>query len=377
MKIVILSSSSLPSNTANSIQVVSMASAFSEMGHDVVLVGRVRDTDSRKTAESLHDHYGVANSFRVVLVPWQTPSILSGAFYVLRAVRAIRLLNPEIVLSRNVLGSLMLCALGFPLIHESHSTEGSWLGRIFFSLMLRSRNLIGLVAISESLAKHLEGSHQISRRSILVAHDGARPLGTGAKAVSSPKSGPSFRVGYAGSFYRGRGIDLIVQIAQRCDWATFVLIGDHSVTREDWLGDISNIELIGEVPPLEVRQHLVSFDVALAPYQVDTSDRRGNVTAKWMSPLKIFEYMAARVPIIASDLPAIREILTNDINALLVDPNNPDSWISAIELLNQDLPLASEIASNAQDLLLSQYTWESRAASILRFAEERKDDIRH
>ncbi len=58
-----------------------------------------------------------------------------------------------------------------------------------------------------------------------------------------------------------------------------------------------------------------------------------------MSPLKLFEYMAHGLPIVSSDLPALREVLENESNALLCDPDDIVAWVSAIERLRSSLQL--------------------------------------
>ena len=370
MRIVLLSSSSVPSFTANSIQVVSMASAFSRLGHEVVLLARSRTADSSGISDEISQHYGVADDFRTVLIPWEHPKMSSAVVYTIRAAMRAFLLRPTLVVSRNLLGSLMVSFLGVPVVHESHSAEGenSRLSNVAFRLLLRSRNLLGLVAISQSLGNHLAQRFRVPEDKVLVAHDGAFPVEARPRSKASQRIKRGFRVGYAGSFYPGRGIDVILRVAARSPWATFTLAGNYSLSKVEFPQIMENFELTGKLAPREISHFLESCDVVLAPYQADTSDIRGNVTTQWMSPLKIFQYMASGVPIIASDLPAIREILTDRTNSLLVEPGDPSAWIDAIALLRDERSLASSLSKNATHLFNSNYTWNMRAQKILDFA---------
>jgi glycosyltransferase involved in cell wall biosynthesis len=90
-----------------------------------------------------------------------------------------------------------------------------------------------------------------------------------------------------------------------------------------------------------------------------------------MSPLKIFEYMAAGVPILATDLPSLREVLRHDANAWLVPPGDPAALAAGIEVLASQPERHRRLAATAlQDV--QQYTWQRRAAAILEQARMRE-----
>ena len=88
------------------------------------------------------------------------------------------------------------------------------------------------------------------------------------------------------------------------------------------------------------------------------------------SPLKIFESMACKVPIVASDLPAVHEILTPDKDAKLVRPDRPAELARAIRLLVDYPALSDQLASNAFDKLCEQYTWEKIDAKLSHFYDK-------
>ena len=79
--------------------------------------------------------------------------------------------------------------------------------------------------------------------------------------------------------------------------------------------------------------------------------------------MKLFEYMAAGRPIVASDLPAIREVLTDDVDALLVTPGDADALAAAIRRLAGDPGLGARLSRAALDLV-PQYTWARRAERL-------------
>ena len=108
------------------------------------------------------------------------------------------------------------------------------------------------------------------------------------------------------------------------------------------------------------------------PYQKSVSVAGNKYdTVKYMSPLKMFEYMLSGVPIISSNLSVLKEILINKKNSLLVPPNNISQWNSALNYIHNDLESAKILAKNAQNLALSQYTWDKRAYKILNLVNEK------
>lgn len=85
----------------------------------------------------------------------------------------------------------------------------------------------------------------------------------------------------------------------------------------------------------------------------------------FMTPLKMFEYMAAGRPIIASNLPSIKEILTED-NAIFCEPGDPADLAQKISLVLTDKTLAQNMASQAREDV-ENYTWRKRAEKIMNF----------
>jgi glycosyltransferase involved in cell wall biosynthesis len=116
----------------------------------------------------------------------------------------------------------------------------------------------------------------------------------------------------------------------------------------------------GQVSPREVRVHLQEAAVAVLPLTQDL------ISASFTSPLKLFEYMAAGVPIVASDLPSTREILTPEVNAVLVPPNNPQALAAGIQRVLEDRDLANRIAQKALEDVM-QFSWKKRAEKIIIF----------
>jgi glycosyltransferase involved in cell wall biosynthesis len=95
------------------------------------------------------------------------------------------------------------------------------------------------------------------------------------------------------------------------------------------------------------------------------NSKKSEISKKYTSPMKLFEYMASGIPIVASDLPSIREIL-NESNSVLVDPDIPKSIINGIIEVITNKSLANKI-SEQSFLDVENYTWSKRAINILEF----------
>jgi glycosyltransferase involved in cell wall biosynthesis len=176
---------------------------------------------------------------------------------------------------------------------------------------------------------------------------------------------------YAGSFYLHdwKGIDILLNADKFLnDEYLLVLLGGSKEEIEliKINYKLSNILLIEKRSHREIPVYLKSADVLVLP------NKKGNyISEKYTSPLKLFEYMASGAPIIASDLPSIREIL-NENNAVLVEPNNAEKLAEGIKkvLLNKDL--ADKISKQAfKDI--QEYTYQKRAEKILEFIKNAND----
>jgi glycosyltransferase involved in cell wall biosynthesis len=122
-------------------------------------------------------------------------------------------------------------------------------------------------------------------------------------------------------------------------------------------GVATRTEFTGWQRPADVAALLVQCDILVLP------NVRSTISERYTSPLKLFEYLAAGRPIVASNLPALREVLTDGINAVLVEPGNAAALASALNGLANNPQLADRLARRAfADASL--YSWDARAARL-------------
>jgi glycosyltransferase involved in cell wall biosynthesis len=123
----------------------------------------------------------------------------------------------------------------------------------------------------------------------------------------------------------------------------------------------SRLRFVDRVPNTQVPYWIRACDVATNPFPWTEH------LAYFASPLKLFEYMAAGVPIVATDLPATREVLKHDGNAWLVEPGSSKALMAGISRVLFDPALSSRLAEAARQEA-PRYTWTSRASAILKGA---------
>jgi glycosyltransferase involved in cell wall biosynthesis len=172
---------------------------------------------------------------------------------------------------------------------------------------------------------------------------------------------------YAGHLYAGRGVGLILDLARRRPDHLFVLVGgrggDVERCRARATG-MGNVCVAGFRPPAEIPAWLAAADVLLMPYADRIATAGGGDTAAWASPMKMFEYLAAGRPILASTLPVLGEVLADGVNALLLPHDRPERWAEALARLAAEPELAATLAARARRDA-SGYTWEERNRRLL------------
>ncbi len=360
----------LPGRKASSIHVMRMCKAMAEQGYDVKLLA-FRSSQYRNEAQ-LFEFYGVDSAFEIktIWVPGQ--GRLASLILALVAILQVLMFRPTIAYTRAVVSAfaLSLSAPGF--VYEAHTflygTRRKWMLKLF-NRFIKKRSFAGMVVISQAL-KNLYSQEGIAEKDMLVAHDGAdeKPL----EEKGSLKGEFSFNAGYFGSLFKGRGLEVLLKMAEGRPNIGFHIFGASPKDLNGQHKPLPNLFFYGFVSPAWVHIYRNACDVLLAPYQpeVFVSSKAAFSTSSYMSPLKIFEYMSARKSMIVSDIPVLREVLSND-TALLVPAEVPEAWIEALDRLQNDAGLRGQLQQQAYDEFLRNYTWHQRAAHIINWVTTR------
>ncbi len=386
MRILYFADIRFPLERANGVQTAETCHGLARRGHDVRLVVR---PDTHRPARDPFAYYGLAPEPRLSVLRVTAhggPAARRAAYLAVALARTAWAGPGDVVLTRDLAVASLLVRLPArlrpPVVYESHGFAPAVSEEL--PLLLSGtppasrakrrrlagrerrvwRQVDGYVTITAALGAELEARFG-PRPRLVVIPDGTRlPAGDGGRAGIRTDGPPV--VGYAGHLYPWKGLDILIQALRRLPGIRGLIIGgmagEHDLERIRGLADQlapGQVTFVGQVEPFNVPGLLRQADVLVLP---NTPSR---LSAAYTSPLKLFEYMASGRPIVASDLPALREILRDGDNALLVEPGNPEALAVAIARVASDAELAARLATRARHDAAA-YTWDARAARVER-----------
>lgn len=357
MKIAYLSGSYVPGRGADSVHVMRMCDAMAGLGHDVTLHTRY----GTEAADDDFAFYGTKHRFSIVKHRRpQVRGVGALAYGALVAAHLARHERPDVLYAREVYGLRFALPLEIPVIFESHWKPKHLVQRHVEASFFRAPHFRRLVLISRALQGiYAEEFPWLDPARMVVAHDAAD---VPAYKPSAPAaSGRPLQVGYVGGFLPGYGLDLIEALARSRPNMVFHVIGGQDAAVAAWRAktyDVPNLQLHGFVPPSRLSDEYARFDVVLAPFRGTTAHIR------WISPMKLFEYMSFGKAIVCSDFPVMREIVSHDQDGLLVPSNDLGSWQRALDRL-QDADERRRLGDAAFRKLSERHTWAKRAQDVL------------
>jgi glycosyltransferase involved in cell wall biosynthesis len=387
VRILYLADIRFPLERANGIQSMETCHALARRGHDVHMIVR---PDTAVPPRDPYIFYGLPRVDRLSIerAPVAGPAAARRLGYLAFAIgRSIGAGRSQVTFTRDlsVAASLLRVprALRPPLVYESHgyapdvasalpgliSTAVAPSAAKLRRLAAREANVWrdaeGYVTITRGLANDLEGRLG-PRNHLAIVPDGVR-LEAGTRSPLPGLGGPGPRpiVAYAGHLYPWKGVDVLLEALVYLPVADGLIVGGHEKEPDlarvkalaEKLGIASRVTFTGLVDPPSVTALLARASVLALPNPASA------ISNRFTSPLKLFEYMSAGRPIVASDLPAMREVLTPDVHAVLVPPGNASALASGIRRVLSDPELAARLAKTAATAVLD-YTWDRRAERI-------------
>jgi glycosyltransferase involved in cell wall biosynthesis len=361
----------MPIELAHGVQVVQMCQAFAENNCEVELLIPRRINPIK---ESSFSYYSVKRIFSIKKIPCLDLIFLSGKNIFFWIQTFTFLLFTKIYLSFKKYDILYTReqAVGLffkDFVLEVHSLPGKI--KPFHKKVWRRAKL--LVVLTRFIKEKMIAAGVPSDK-ILVSPDGVDlekfDIDLSKENAREKLNLPQNKklIGYVGmlrTLGMEKGIDTALNAFSSLNFsdAVLVLVGGHQGDIDfykdaaDKLGVADKIIFIGKVPHAEVPVYLKAFDLLLAPFPSNEH------YSYYMSPLKIFEYMASKRPIIATDLPSLKEILTD--SALLVGPGNADNLKTGISEIFDNKELAESLAEKAFKEVSEKYAWRKRAQNIL------------
>ena len=371
MRVAVFSTARVPSRTANSIQVLKVCQAFQDLGHTV----RLWLPGAAPAVEwaELATWYGVRGPLEVTWCAATRP--LRRYDYALRAVAQAKGWHADVFYAWPLQVAALTSQRGLPTALEVHDRPQGQLGPWLMRAFLRGRGAKRLLPITKAMHSRLEKDFRIPERPGFVQ---VAPMGVDLeryRQLPEPKRArkdlgwpEAFTVGYTGHLYSGRGIDLILQLASRKPQVRFVLAGGEPLDVQRWSAEaegsaLKNVAFLGFVENARLPGIQAACDVLIMPYALKIAVSGGGDTAAFASPMKAFEYLATGRPVMASDLPVFREVLT-EANAVLLPPGDVAAWEGALSDLQTDTARRHALSEQAQRDA-ARFTWVERARQSL------------
>ena len=226
-----------------------------------------------------------------------------------------------------------------------------------------------IVAVSAAVADYVAG-FGVNRSRIVIVPNGVRVERFAPRCRPTTTHAGSFTIGFVGTLRPWHGVaDLIAAFGRMRAVEPLVglslrIVGDGPQRQalQQQTAALSPeiqsaIEFVGAVPYDAVPRELAKMDVAVAPY--------AQAQHCYFSPIKLFEYMAASVPVVAAQTGQLSEIIRHGENGLLYEPGNVDALAAALWELYDDVALRDRLVQTARRDVEQLHTWRQRVDHIL------------
>lgn len=372
MKFYYIANARIPTEKAHGIQIANMCQAFVTQGVDLELLVPKRKNFIK---DNIFEYYGIEKKFdvkyfKIVNLVNKIPYLgflLQSFIFAFKIKKYLdkNYKKGDIIYSRDIFSLWFLRNTKYKLFYEIHNWPNNltFLHRILFFK-------IKFIAISQGLINELL-IIGIKKENIFLAPDGVSlkkfdKITDDKKVLRNILGLPEKEkiVLYTGHLYKWKGAQTLLDAAAYINAKVYFLGG----TKEDInifkdkvkIKNLNNVYLLGHKPHDEMPKYMKSADILVLPNSKDSK-----ISKYYTSPMKLFEYLASGVPIVASDLPSIREILLEE-EAIWVDADNYKSLAKSINVLLEDDELNKKISKNYKKKILG-YSWENRAKNIINF----------
>ncbi len=380
MKLIYLANVRIPTEKAHGLQIMKMCEAFAQTGTTVELI-----VPQRKNADFAgvdpFTYYGVERIFTLTYVPCIDPTWLTRvypglyikvqglyfAFAVRRHLKQSAVSNDTCIYMRDEY--LIPFFISRPsVVWEAHtlSRKPKKYARFF-------EGCKNIIALTHSLRSDIIALG-VSPDRIMVAGDGvdleSTNIATSSSEVKKELQLPTDKkiVLYTGHLYSWKGVFTLAEASAALSSDTLIVFVGGTKQDQQKMKDyiqekkLNNIMVVSHQPPSRIPSYLQTADVLVLP---NSATQR--ISSHYTSPLKLFEYMAARKPIVASALPSIKEVL-NDSNAVLVEPDSVQALARGIQYVLDDSTQSQVRAAKAY-ADVAEYTWHKRALKIINFIQ--------
>ncbi len=349
----------LPSKSAYSVHVFQMCNFLAKKRKVKLLIPHIEKKDKKK----IKKNFGIKYDFEIISIFQDKINLnfftrLIFSYKCLRYIKKIE--NINLIISRSIIASLVFAINKIKSYLEIH-TELKGVTKFFF-LITKFKSIANYLKFI-FIHKHLLNYFKFPKKKYLILDDAVNLELFKDKKVKNLNR----TCAYFGSLSKGKGIEIIFKISQILKNYNFHIYGDLSLLdKKKYLTNQKNLKYFDHVDYIKIPNLMRQYHILLMPYQHEVSVRSKNLnTAKYMSPLKLFEYLAMSKIILASKLNVYSHILKNNKNAILIDSKNIKEWAKKIILVFKNLKKFKYLRKGALKTA-EKHTWEKRVDTILK-----------
>ena len=367
MNICYISNSAAPSRNASSLQTAKLCESLSLLGHQVTLI--LPNTGIPKI--NYFKFYNIKSKFKITRLKYfnKFPKGINYYLYTFFSLINSKFKTQNLFITRNFFTSLVLCFFKKKHILEIHD-DLTIEGRIMKFLIknfdiLNNKSIIKIITTTNTLKLRYKKKYKVDNNKILVLHNASSLI---ARFKNYTKIKKKLNIGYFGSLYKSRGLDLIIKISKLDKDNNYIVYGGDNIMvnylKEKY--NYNNLRFNQYIPYSKVNKILNTIDICILPYTKKITEA-GNIgdISKYTSPLKIFDYMITGKLIICSNLKVIKEVLKNNYNSLLIDDFlNIESWVRTINSIKKNNKKFNKLRLNAYNFA-NKFNSKWRAKSLI------------
>ncbi len=373
MNILYIGSLKIPSDEANVINKVNMVNSFAKNGNKVTFIMMQEGKKYFGVKKYIGEQYDVKNNFRLIVIPIMSRKTaiaceFLSVFFSRVAYRC------DVVVTRSLRIANMANMLGLKVIFDSHRPAGfkdheNEKARDIERNVVLHKNTVRIVTTTEIGAEYYRKVYgEEIHEKIKVARNGAVAYDL-HRRIDVDKN-YNTHAGYFGQLYDGKGMEIISRLIVKNPDIYFHIAGGPDKERKHWeniLHRCKNVRFYGYLDQKTLAPLRNSCDILLAPYkEIVTIAGGAKQINAFSSSIKLFEYMASKKAIIASNNPEIMEILEHNKSAILIDNSDIAGWNNALVMLAENKRLRDKLAGQAyRDYTKNNYSWDRRAALFI------------
>lgn len=311
--------------------------------------------------KTLKKNYLLKNNFKIRNYEKKITNInfwirLKYALYIKKKIH-----KDSIILSRSILSSLILSLFKIRNFLELHHQPQG-----FTKILFNLSRFFCLDTFINYIVLHKNLKEDLKLKNVLILDDAVDVLDFNKTNYKKNK----YEFTFIGSLFDGKGIEIIDHLSKSFPKNRFYIFGDLKTLNQKKfnikkLKIRKNLFLKGHVHYNYVPKILMSSKFLLMPYQKKVAVNSKNLeVSKYMSPLKLFDYLASGRTIIASKTQVYSHILKDNFNSVLVKNKSLKQWENQIKLILKNKKKLTHLGINSKKMA-ENYTWSKRVQKII------------